>query len=503
MPSFPRNLPRICVALGFPTTSELNRAAEREYKDGNTFLEFRLDYLRNPANDFEFLRKFRMRYPDAYVLATCRHKQAHGHYSGSIEQQIAIVEAAAEAGANFLDIEIESAERAKSNIAELRRAFPVIVSFHDFQKTPALDPLLRRLKRIPADAYKIAVTARKPNDNLRLIQFVRDHRGESLIALAMSEIGMPTRVLTPSLGSLFTYAAPLEIGGTAPGQIPANSLRSLYRPEKLTRHSRIYGVIASPVAHSKSPLIHNRGFQSRRIDAVYLPFLVPATHLGEWMKFAAGLPVHGFSVTIPHKQRILRYLDTVEPLAKRIGAVNTVWRRSGKWRGTNTDTEGVLRPLSRHLRLAKASVLIAGYGGAARAAAIALSDARANVTITGRNLKSAQGLARVVNGAAVSLKDAPQHTYDVLIHATPVGMHPDVNHSLFESRIPAELVLDMVYNPGETLLLKRARQQGCTVIPGSEMLLEQAVRQFEIWTGESAPRSAMQTALAQASIMCA
>jgi 3-dehydroquinate dehydratase/shikimate dehydrogenase len=408
-----------------------------------------------------------------------------------------VLSAAAKAGAGFLDLEIESAERLKATIAELRESARVIVSFHDFQKTPALEAAFRRLKRIPADAYKIATTATKPNDNLRLIEFMRAHRGEPLVALAMSEIGLITRVLGPSLGSLYTYAAPLEAKGTAAGQVPAHCLRSLYRPEKLTKQSRVYGVIASPVAHSKSPAIHNRGFQCRRIDAVYLPFLVPPARLGEWMNLAVNLPVSGFSVTIPHKQRILRYLDAVEPLAKRIGAVNTVWRHAGKWRGTNTDVDGVLRPLSRHLRVANASILIAGYGGAARAAAVALSDARAKLTITGRNLRNAQSLARVVSGEAVPLRDAQRETYDVLIHATPVGMEPNTSQSLFESRIPARIVFDMVYNPRETVLLKSARQHGCTIIRGSEMLLEQAVRQFEIWTGETAPRGAMQAALDQ------
>jgi 3-dehydroquinate dehydratase/shikimate dehydrogenase len=497
MPPFPRNLPRICVALGFSTVAELSRAAEHEYKDGNDFLEFRLDYLQDAASSPEFVRKFHTRYPEVQIIATCRHKQAHGRYSGSIEQQAALLEAAAEAGAGFVDIEIESAERFKARVAELRKIARIVVSFHDFQKTPALDPVLRRLKRIPADAYKIAANAHKPSDNLRMIQFLRAHRTEPLISFAMSEVGLPTRILGPSLGSLYTYAAPLNAEGTASGQIPANYLRSLYRPEKLTKHTRVYGVIASPVAHSKSPAIHNRGFQSRRVDAVYLPFLVAPNFLGDWMKLASALPVSGFSVTIPHKQRIIRYLDIVEPLAKRIGAVNTVWRRAGKWRGANTDADGVLRPLSRHVRLANASILIAGYGGAARAAAVALSDARAKLTITGRNLKSAQALARVVSGEAVALKDAQHQNYDVLIHATPVGMHPGTNQCLFDGRMPAEIVFDMVYNPRETALLKRARQDGRVVIPGAEMLLEQAVRQFEIWTGEPAPRAVMQAALDQ------
>jgi 3-dehydroquinate dehydratase/shikimate dehydrogenase len=185
----------------------------------------------------------------------------------------------------------------------------------------------------------------------------------------------------------------------------------------------------------------------------------------------------------------------VDPLARRIGAVNTVWRKAGKWRGTNTDVDGVLKPLCRHLRLANASVLIAGYGGAARAAAVALHDARASVSITGRNAASVQALARVIKGEALTLKQAQARKFDVLIHATPVGMLPNVNQSLFEHEVPAHIVLDMVYNPHETLLLKCAKEQGCTIIPGAEMLLEQAISQFEIWTGETAPRNVMRSAL--------
>ena len=502
MPSLPKSLPHICVALGFPTAAQLARAAEKEYKDGSTFLEFRLDYLPDPSAGLEVIRKVRKSLPDAHILATCRHKRASGHYKGDLEQQFAILQNAAAAGAALVDLEIESAELAKPALAALRNAVPLCLSYHDFEKTPVLDPILRRLKRFPANAYKIATTARKPSDNLRMLQFARAHHGTPLVAFAMSEVGLATRILAPSLGGLYTYAAPFGSGGTAPGQIPAKQLRFLYRCEKLTRHSHVYGVIASPVAHSKSPIIHNRAFQSRRLDAVYLPFLVSAEQLGDWMKFAAAQPVAGFSVTIPHKQRILRHLDFVEPQARRIGAVNTVWRKTGKWRGTNTDTEGVLQPLRRHLRLAHSSVLIAGYGGAARAAAIALSDASAEITITGRNMKTAQSLARVVGGEAVSLKQAAQNRYDALVHATPLGMSPRVDECLFPDRLPAGIVFDMVYNPHETLLLKRAKQQGCVVIPGIEMLLEQAAHQFEIWTGETAPRSVMRAAL-DASIMCA
>ncbi len=497
MPALPRSLPRVCVALGLPTASQLSQAAEREYKDGSTFLEFRLDYLPDPTAGIELIRTFRKSYPDVRILATCRHKQNHGRFAGSLEKQCAVLRNAADAGALALDLEIESAERAKSALPELRRAASLIVSYHNFQNTPMLAPVLRRLERIPADAYKIATTANKPSDNLRILEFVRSYRGAPFISFAMADTGVPTRIVSPALGCAFTYAAPLQDEGTAPGQVSAKLMRSLYRCEKLNKDTRIYGVIADPVAHSKSPLIHNRAFQARRVDAVYLPFLISPRHLTEWFKVAGAIPVCGFSVTIPHKQRVLRHLDIIEPLAKRIGAVNTVWRKGGKWRGANTDAEGITTPLARHLRLARASVLIAGYGGAARAAAIALADAGATITITGRNMKSAQALARVVNSEAATLKEAQARHYDVLIHATPVGMSPHPEGCLFGDSIPADVVFDMVYNPHETTLVKRAAQQGCTIIHGSEMLLEQAARQFEIWTGESAPRSVMQNALEQ------
>ncbi|MGH9584345.1 MAG: shikimate dehydrogenase [Bryobacteraceae bacterium] len=497
MPALPKSLPRVCVALGFPSAAQLAHAAEREYKDGNTFLEFRLDYLPEAMEGAGIISALRKTYPDVYVLATCRRHQQQGGFRESIERQLAVLSAAAQAGATAIDLEIESAECAKPAVQALREAAPVIVSYHNFDQTPAFAPIWRRLKNVPADAYKVAVTARKPTDNARLMRFMKENARAPLVALAMSDLGTVSRGLACSWGSLYTYAAPNCGDGTAAGQFPAKRMRSLYRCDKLTRLTRVYGVVADPVAHSKSPEIHNRAFQARRLDAVYLPFRVPPPLLSDWMKLALDLPVAGFSVTIPHKQRILRYLDKVDPLARRIGAVNTVWRKAGKWRGANTDAEGVLKPLSHHIRLARASVLIVGYGGGARAAAIALADAGAKVSITGRDPKSAQTLAHAAGTEAVALEDSKRRHYDALVHATPVGMSPHPEACLFEGDIPAEIVFDMVYNPHETLLLRRAKQQGRTVVYGSEMLIEQAASQFEIWTGESAPRSAMKAALEQ------
>jgi 3-dehydroquinate dehydratase/shikimate dehydrogenase len=284
------------------------------------------------------------------------------------------------------------------------------------------------------------------------------------------------------------------VQGTAAGQVNARQLRSLYRIDKFTRDAKIFAVIADPVRHSVSPQVHNRAFQSRRIDAVYVPLLVNANQLRDFFQFAHDLPLSGFSVTIPHKRRIMRYLDYVDPLAKRIGAVNTVVRKAGKWRGSNTDAEAVSGPLAKLINLQKATALIIGNGGAARGAACALADAGTKVALTGRNPDRVRALARLVNGEPMSHEQVLLRHFDIVINATPVGMWPNCGECPFEDAIPGEIVFDMVYNPLETVLIRRAREQGKRTIPGVKMFIEQAVRQIELWTGESAPRAAMEAA---------
>ena len=194
----------------------------------------------------------------------------------------------------------------------------------------------------------------------------------------------------------------------------------------------------------------------------------------------------------------MRYLDTIDPLARRIGAVNTVWKKAGKWRGTNTDIYGVTGPLSAKIKLAKANVLVAGTGGAARGAAFALVDAGANVTVTGRAFEKAKALARATGAESIAAEEVGSSYYDAVVHATPLGMHPHEEGCFFDGEIPADIVFDMVYNPARTLLLKRAEEQGREIIPGLEMFIEQAARQFEIFTGEPAPRAAMEKAAVEA-----
>ncbi len=493
-----RSLPRICIALGLPDVPTLLDHARREAASGETFLEFRLDFLDQPCKGAEAISGFLEQFPECTLLATCRRHQNHGKYNGSIEEQFAILELAVRHGAHAIDVEIETAEAAQDKLAQFRGRVQVIVSYHNYEATPPMDTVMNRVMRVPADAYKVVTTARKPSDNVRVLSVAKALPKEQLIVLAMGELGFPTRVLSPVFGGVYTYAAPMFAEGTAAGQVSARFLRHLYRVEKLKKTAKIYGVIADPIRHSISPAVHNRAFQSRRVDAVYLPFLVAPAYLRDFFSMAAKLPLAGFSVTIPHKQKIIRYLDVVDPLARRIGAVNTVWRKAGKWRGTNTDAPGITGPLARLLKLQQSTVLVVGNGGAARSAAFALSDAGAKIALVGRNPDRVRALAKICGAEALVKEQLANRHFDALVHATPLGMFPHVNECFFNGNIPAEVVFDMVYNPSETVLLRRAKEQGKTPVAGLEMFIEQAVRQFELWTGDSAPRAAMLKAAVEA-----
>src|SRR6266853_33518 len=490
--------PRICIALGFSDPEALLAHARSEYDEGERFFEFRLDYLPKPQQGIAAIRKFLSRHGDCTILATCRRHQNMGRFNGSIEEQIEVLEAAIAAGAKAVDVEIESAEVCGHRIEVLRSHAYVMLSYHNYGGTPATDPIMRRLQRVPADGYKIVTTAKKPSDNCKVLELARAYPKTHTVLLAMGETGFPTRVLSTGFGGLYTYAAPNAANGTAAGQVSARQLRNLYRVEKISRDAKIYGVIADPVRHSISPMVHNRAFQARRIDAVYLPILVHPVQLKDFFQLADKLPLSGFSVTIPHKQKIIRYLDHVDPLARRIGAVNTVWRKSGKWRGTNTDADGVTAPLAKRLRLAKASALVVGNGGAARGAAYALAEAGTKLAITGRNMDRVRVLARATGAELLTREQAEARMFDALIHATPLGMVPHIDQCFFTGRIPAGLVFDMVYNPLETLLVAKAKSQGAETICGLEMFIEQAVRQFEIFSGERAPRAVMERAAREA-----
>ncbi len=501
-----RSLPKICVALGLPEPAQLEQAAIASCDRGNSFLELRLDMLAEPLRGARLIPMILCRNPDAVILATCRRKQNGGEFRGSIARQKAVLEASVGAGAALVDIEIETAEEQPAVAAAFRGRALRMISHHNFERARALKTTVKRLRKVPAELYKIAAHVARPSDNLKLLALAGID--SPLVFVSMGEAGAMTRLLALSRGSVFTFAAPdampprngrpgkpLQAAPTAPGQFCASTLRQLYRVQQRTPDTAVYGIIAKPVGHSMSPALHNRAFKANRIDAVYLPFLVEPGYIGDFFKCVAEVPIAGFSVTIPHKQRIMRRLDCIDLQARGIGAVNTVFRKRGKLCGTNTDAVGVTAPLAKKVRLNRSRVLVVGNGGAARAAVFALKERGAEVVLTGRNALKVRRLARTADVTSIEFAKLDGDYFDVLVQATPVGMHPKSNGNLFPGRIPADVVFDMVYNPLETALLKHAKDEGRATIGGLEMFIEQAAAQFQLWTGVEAPRALMRSAV--------
>src|SRR5438067_1484638 len=263
------------------------------------------------------------------------------------------------------------------------------------------------------------------------------------------------------------------------------------RPNLLNRTTPVYYVIGNPVVHSLSPLPHNTGFATRHVNAVYLPFLVH--QLSDFLKAIPEFGVRGFSVTLPHKQTILKHLRECEPLPAEIGAVNTVVvRGDGSLYGCNTDYVGVLRALEKKLQIKGSRALIFGAGGSARAAAFALSRAGAVVGICARREKAARELARAVGGDLVPRRALRTEYFDAVLNATPVGMHPrDGISPLAPGELRCRIVMDLIYRPQKTQLLKLAAQKGIATVSGVEMFLAQGIAQWEIWTEKRTPEASM------------
>src|SRR5258705_11686289 len=185
-------LRRICIALGLPDVHTLLDDARREAEAGETFLEFRLDFLDQPRKGAEAIPGFLEEFPECTLLATCRRHQNHGRFNGSIEEQFAILDLAVRNGAHAIDIEIETAEAAQERLGVFRGRVQVIVSYHNFEATPPLDQVVNRVMRVPADAYKVVTTARKPSDNARILAVAKSQPKERFVVLAMGELGFPT-----------------------------------------------------------------------------------------------------------------------------------------------------------------------------------------------------------------------------------------------------------------------------------------------------------------------
>lgn len=486
---------KICAVVAAEDSHSLLRQLDRALRLTDT-VELRLDWLAGDTEISRFLKRLAGRKTHATLIATCRRRSAGGRYNRSIAQQLVQLAEALRAGCSWYDLEIETARKCPPELLRvLLGQGKHLASAHFFKGLPPnLNRVAAELSRARPDAIKIAAHCETLTQTLKLLQLARGRR--DVVAVPMGEAALPGRVLAIRAGSALAYSA-VE-NATAPGQVSFERMKHVYRADQLSIKTRVYGVIGDPIGHSLSPVMQNAGFQARKMDAVFLPFLV--RDLKDFLGAVGPLGIAGISVTLPHKQTILRHLDGCDPLAAAIGAVNTVVvRGGGKLYGYNTDYIGVLRALEKRIAMRGSRVLIVGAGGAARAVAFALWQAGAAVCISARRPAKTKALAKAVGGTAVARESVRKEYFDAIVNATPLGMHPHTGSSPLEAReLNCRLVFDTIYRPRETKLLQLAKRRGIETVSGVEMFIAQGIAQWEIWTGGRAPERIMRRVVMEA-----
>jgi 3-dehydroquinate dehydratase / shikimate dehydrogenase len=511
--------------------SEIRRNRDAAEDVGADLVEMRLDTVDRPdvAGALEDRRR--------PVIVTCRAEWEGGYFKGAEDERRRILEDAIAQGAEYVDIEARAGFAGE--LIRGRKGRGLILSSHIFGSMPAdLESQWTALRASGAEIAKLAVESRSLSDTLRLMALAGRRVGESdpgtpgHVLIAMGDMGVASRILATRIGNAWTYAG----DNVAPGQISLARLLQEFRFRELTPGTEIYGVVGNPVMHSLSPVMHNAGFKCLGIDAVYLPLL--AADADDFLTFARGLGLSGVSITAPFKVALMSAADELDPLARRVGAINTLSMRDGRWYGYNTDVHGFAAPLLRRLETAgdlppeggsdlppkggsyqteepagrkgqreggwlpplggssKLRASILGAGGAARAVAVALADLGAAVTVCARRPEAARELADLAGGAVGPFPPAAG-SWDLLVNSTSSDGDAAVNSPMAGAALDGTLVYELLYVPAITRLMADARGAGCTTIGGLEMLVAQAEKQFEIWTGQAPPGGLFQQAAGQ------
>jgi 3-dehydroquinate dehydratase/shikimate dehydrogenase len=487
----------ICVAIGRGRHRHIIAEHRHLVTQGAKLVELRLDYINGQIN----LKRLTAERP-CPVIITIRRDVDGGKWRGSEQERQMILRQAIVDGVDYVDLEEDVAKTIR-RYGKTKR----IVSYHDFRQTPEdLSAIHARLAALDADVVKLATLANSPHDNLRMMQLVQSAKVPT-VGMCMGDLGTPSRILCRRFGAPFTYASFHHERLLAPGQLSFEQMVNIYHYEQIEKDTAVLGVIADPIGHSLSPLIHNTALRQANINAVYVPFRVPAEHLEQFLTDAREWGIRGLSVTIPHKEAVLKRLTKFDPAVKGIGAANTLVFENDDLIGYNTDFRAAVDSLERAVRgpqtgggLEGKTSLILGAGGAARAMAYGLKRFGASVVISGRTAKRAYALAASLGCETIDWHNRHGISPNIIINASPVGMHPNVDETPYDKNHlnPSMVVFDMVYNPENTLLIKEARGQGCTVVTGVEMFVRQASLQFKLFTGKDAPWELMRDTLKRA-----
>ncbi|CAH2054842.1 unnamed protein product [Thlaspi arvense] len=503
-----KNPSLICAPVMADSIEKMVTETCKAQELGADLVEIRLDSLKD-FNPLEDLKTIIEKSP-LPTLFTYRPKWEGGQYEGDENERLDVLRLAMELGADYIDVELQVAsEFIKSIDGKKPENFRVIVSSHNYQNTPSvedLSDLAVRIQQTGADIVKIATTAVDITDVARMFHLTSNAQVPT-IGLVMGERGLMSRILCSKFGGYLTFGT-LESGKvSAPGQPTIKDLLDLYNFRRIGPDTKVYGIIGKPVSHSKSPIVHNQAFKSVDFNGVYVHLLVD--NLASFLQVYSSSDFAGFSCTIPHKEAALQCCDEVDPLAKSIGAVNTILRRKsdGRLMGYNTDCIGSISAIEDGLRssgdqssvpsssspLAGKTVVVIGAGGAGKALAYGAKEKGAKVVIANRTYERALELAEAIGGRALSLTDLDNfHPEDgmILANTTSMGMQPNVDETPITKHALKHyaLVFDAVYTPRITRLLREAEECGAITVSGSEMFVRQAYEQFEIFTGLPAPK---------------
>ncbi len=480
---------KLCVSLLPRSLSELHELILR-CKDAD-LIELRLDHF--SQINFGDIRAL----TDRPLIVTLRIPDEGGFWQGSDEERCRLFQEAIDHGIDFIDVEYA---HISDILPRLRLAgdTKLILSFHT--KSSNVDvplPVLREMLNTPADIYKLIYTARGLNDNLMLYPLVESARkkGAKFIFHAMGEAGRNSRLIGALLGNAWTYTSLDETGETAPGQITLQDARSAYHLDQKTSETGLIGLLGYPVAQSRGWLLHNSllaGFHptdpKERMpgkDFLYLNF--EAEDFDEFWKNWQD-KIDGLSITIPHKENIIPYLSGISPSAEASGVCNTAVKRGKQWWGFNTDLLAIQELLQPYREKLDVGVLVIGTGATARSSIAALRQLNIkNIYVTGRNTDRGNLLAGKYEVTFIPSHEVDESKIEVgaVIQTTPVGMYPNPAELPSGTELLREgmVVLDVVYNPPLTRFLEKAQKIGCTVIPGEEMFIRQAAKQFELFSG--------------------
>lgn len=476
---------KVCVSLVEQNVKEMVAAGLAAQERGADLLEVRFDLMAKLPEDLSPFRRL-----SVPRIATLRTVHQGGKSELDDEDRLRFFRRAGRIGFEYLDIEADSP--LVRRLGRELKGTGVICSHHDFSGTPELPLILDAMVTTASkgDLAKVAFKVNGIGDLVRLHEAARmfSATGNDFVVIGMGPLGEVTRVLPEGFGSVFTYAS-LEKGKeAAPGQLDVATLKALGDRPVIT------GLTGTPLSHSLSPAMHDRAFHAVNIPGKYLLFPAQEDEVEGLLDLVRDLRIRGLNVTIPHKSSVMPFLDSIEPLAERVGAVNVIINRNGRLEGKNTDVTGLEKAmLAAGADPRGKDVLVIGAGGAAKACCAVLERRGARIWVTDRTASRAQEMAKRFSGRVAGHGEVTNVGFDMVVNCTPLGMKgfPDelpVDPSVFRA---GQWAVDLVYNPLATRFLNEASERGARTLSGMEMLIYQAMDAFEAWTGQRPPYEAM------------